>query len=61
MYIFIAFDHREKCNKIGANYAQICTVALATLSQEQMVDLLKTSMTVTVTVIPPHIDGTPRR
>ena len=26
-----------------------------------MVDLLKTSMTVTVTVIPPHPDGSPRQ
>ncbi|KAG7161419.1 Signal-induced proliferation-associated 1-like protein 2-like 1, partial [Homarus americanus] len=39
----------------------ICTVTLATLSQEQMVDLLKTSMTVTVTIVPPHPDGAPRR
>ncbi|XP_050698401.1 signal-induced proliferation-associated 1-like protein 1 isoform X3 [Eriocheir sinensis] len=45
----------------GARLVEICTVTLATLSQEQMVDLLKTSMTVTVTVVPPHPDGAPRR
>nr|XP_053630387.1 signal-induced proliferation-associated 1-like protein 1 [Cherax quadricarinatus] len=45
----------------GARLVEICTVTLATLSQEQMVDLLKTSMTVTVTIVPPHPDGTPRR
>ena len=31
------------------------------MSHEAMVDLLKTSMSVTVTVIPPHPDGQPRR
>ncbi|RXG68571.1 Signal-induced proliferation-associated 1-like protein 1 [Armadillidium vulgare] len=45
----------------GSRLVEICKVALATLSQEQMVDLLKTSRTVTVTVIPPHPDGSPRR
>lgn len=45
----------------GARIVEICTVALSTLSQEQMVDLLKTSMTVTVCIVPPHLDGTPRR
>lgn len=46
---------------IYSGIQQICTVTLATLSQEQMVDLLKTSMNVTVTVVPPHPDGAPRR
>ncbi|XP_071523882.1 uncharacterized protein [Panulirus ornatus] len=45
----------------GARLVEICTVTLATLSQEQMVDLLKTSITVTVTVVPPHPDGAPRK
>lgn len=45
----------------GARLVEICTVTLATLSQEQMVDLLKTSMTVTITIVPPHPDGAPRR
>nr|XP_045598357.1 signal-induced proliferation-associated 1-like protein 1 isoform X1 [Procambarus clarkii]XP_045598358.1 signal-induced proliferation-associated 1-like protein 1 isoform X1 [Procambarus clarkii]XP_045598359.1 signal-induced proliferation-associated 1-like protein 1 isoform X1 [Procambarus clarkii] len=45
----------------GARLVEICTVTLATLSQEQMVDLLKTSMTVTVTIVPSHPDGAPRR
>ena len=31
------------------------------LTHEQMVELLKTSMTVTVTVIPPFPDGQPRK
>lgn len=34
---------------------------MSALSHEQMVELLKTSMTVTVTVIPPHPDASPRR
>ncbi|CAG2068979.1 unnamed protein product, partial [Timema podura] len=40
--------------------AQICKVAVSTLSHDQMVDLLKTAMMVTVTVIPPMPDGAPR-
>ena len=34
---------------------------MTALSHEQMVELLKTSMTVTVTVIPPNPDGSPRK
>ena len=34
---------------------------MTALTHEQMVDLLKTSMTVIVTVIPPHPDGSPRK
>ncbi|XP_049833971.1 signal-induced proliferation-associated 1-like protein 1 isoform X1 [Schistocerca gregaria] len=45
----------------GARLVEICKVAVSTLSHDQMVDLLKTSVTVTVTVIPPLPDGTPRR
>ncbi|KAH8028849.1 hypothetical protein HPB51_019938 [Rhipicephalus microplus] len=40
---------------------EICKVAVATLSYDQMVDLLKTSVMVSVTVVPPHKDGSPRR
>lgn len=36
-------------------------MAVATLTYDQMVDLLKTSLTVTLTVIPPLGDGTPRK
>lgn len=45
----------------GSRLVEICKVAVSTLSHDQMVDLLKTSMAVTVTVIPPLTDGTPRR
>ncbi|XP_071455086.1 signal-induced proliferation-associated 1-like protein 2 [Hetaerina americana] len=45
----------------GARLVEICKVAVSTLSHDQMVDLLKTSVLVTVTVIPPLPDGTPRR
>lgn len=40
---------------------EICKVAIATLDNEQIVDLLKTSIHVTVTVLPPHHDAIPRR
>ena len=40
---------------------EICKHPVTTLTHEQMVDLLKTSMMVTVTVIPPHPDGSPRQ
>ncbi|XP_052123652.1 signal-induced proliferation-associated 1-like protein 2 isoform X2 [Frankliniella occidentalis] len=45
----------------GARLVEICKVAVSTLSHDQMVDLLKTSVLVTVTVIPPLHDGSPRR
>ncbi|XP_064484680.1 signal-induced proliferation-associated 1-like protein 2 [Ornithodoros turicata] len=45
----------------GCRLVEICKVAVATLNYDQMVDLLKTSMTVSVTVVPPHKDGSPRR
>ncbi|KAK7790568.1 hypothetical protein R5R35_002024 [Gryllus longicercus] len=45
----------------GARLVEICKIAVSTLSHDQMVDLLKTSLMVTVMVIPPHVDGTPRR
>ncbi|KAF4522715.1 hypothetical protein B566_EDAN012732 [Ephemera danica] len=45
----------------GARLVEICKVAVSTLSHDQMVDLLKTSIMVTVTVIPPLADGSSRR
>ncbi|XP_026681805.1 signal-induced proliferation-associated 1-like protein 1 [Diaphorina citri] len=47
--------------KQGCRLVEICKVAVSTLSHDQMVDLLKTSSLVTVTVIPALSDGTPRR
>ena len=44
-----------------ARIVEICKVAIATLTYEQMLDLLKTSITVTVTVLPPLNENTPRR
>ncbi|XP_069807293.1 signal-induced proliferation-associated 1-like protein 1 isoform X3 [Dendropsophus ebraccatus] len=45
----------------GSRLVEICKVAVATLSHEQMIDLLRTSVTVKVVIIPPHDDGIPRR
>ncbi|XP_046611534.1 signal-induced proliferation-associated 1-like protein 1 isoform X1 [Neodiprion virginianus] len=45
----------------GSRLVEICKVAVSTLSHDQMVDLLKTSAQVTVTVVPPMPDGNPRR
>ncbi|MFT7806139.1 signal-induced proliferation-associated 1-like protein 2 [Arapaima gigas] len=45
----------------GSRLVEICTVAVATLTHEQMIDLLRTSITVKVVIIPPYDDGTPRR
>ncbi|XP_076654822.1 signal-induced proliferation-associated 1-like protein 2 isoform X2 [Halictus rubicundus] len=45
----------------GSRLVEICKVAVSTLSHDQMVDLLKTSAQVTVTVIPANNDGNPRR
>uniref|UniRef100_A0A182NUV3 Rap-GAP domain-containing protein n=1 Tax=Anopheles dirus TaxID=7168 RepID=A0A182NUV3_9DIPT len=45
----------------GYRLVEICKVAVATLSHDQMVDLLKTSAQVTVTVIESFADFTPRR
>lgn len=40
---------------------EICKVAIATLDLDQVTDLLKTSITVSVTVLPPNPDNSPRR
>ncbi|XP_053553744.1 signal-induced proliferation-associated 1-like protein 1 [Bombina bombina] len=45
----------------GSRLVEICKVAVATLSHEQMIDLLRTSVTVKVIIIPPQDDGIPRR
>ncbi|XP_051531586.1 signal-induced proliferation-associated 1-like protein 2 isoform X2 [Myxocyprinus asiaticus] len=45
----------------GCRLVEICKVAVGTLTHEQMIDLLRTSTPVTVVVIQPHEDGTPRR
>lgn len=45
----------------GSRLVEICKVAVATLTHEQMIDLLRTSVAVRVVIIPPHDDATPRR
>lgn len=45
----------------GSRLVEICKVAVATLTHEQMIDLLRTSISVKVVIIHPHEDGTPRR
>lgn len=45
----------------GSRLVEICKVAVATLTHEQMIDLLRTSISVKVVIIQPHEDGTPRR
>lgn len=40
---------------------EICRVAFATLNLDEVTDLLKTSLQVSVTVLPPGPDGSPRR
>uniref|UniRef100_A0A8C2JAL8 Signal-induced proliferation-associated 1 like 2 n=1 Tax=Cyprinus carpio TaxID=7962 RepID=A0A8C2JAL8_CYPCA len=45
----------------GCRLLEICKVAVGTLTHEQMIEYLRTSSPVTVVVIQPHEDGTPRR
>ncbi|XP_078097923.1 signal-induced proliferation-associated 1-like protein 3 [Mustelus asterias] len=45
----------------GSRLVEICKVAIVTLTHDQMIDLLRTSVTVKVDIIPPHEDGSPRR
>ncbi|XP_043918205.1 signal-induced proliferation-associated 1-like protein 3 [Protopterus annectens] len=45
----------------GSRLVEICKVAVATLNHDQMIDLLRTSVTVKVVIVPPFEDGTPRR
>lgn len=44
----------------GSRLVEICKVAAATLSHDQVVDLLRTSVIVKIVVVPAHSDGTPR-
>ncbi|XP_068934622.1 signal-induced proliferation-associated 1-like protein 3 [Petaurus breviceps papuanus] len=45
----------------GSRLVEICKVAVVTLTHDQMIDLLRTSVTVKVVIVPPFEDGTPRR
>ncbi|XP_061829023.1 signal-induced proliferation-associated 1-like protein 3 [Nerophis lumbriciformis] len=45
----------------GSRLVEICKVAAVTLTHEQMIDLLRTSVTVKVVIIPPYEEGRPRR
>uniref|UniRef100_A0A8C0AW96 Signal-induced proliferation-associated 1-like protein 3 n=1 Tax=Buteo japonicus TaxID=224669 RepID=A0A8C0AW96_9AVES len=45
----------------GSRLVEICKVAVVTLTHDQMIDLLRTSVTVKVVIIPPHEDGAPRQ
>ncbi|XP_064624047.1 signal-induced proliferation-associated 1-like protein 1 [Lineus longissimus] len=51
----------EKGLRIGSRLVEICKVATATLTHDQMIDLLRTSVTVKVVVVPPMEDGTVRK
>ncbi|XP_076830492.1 signal-induced proliferation-associated 1-like protein 2 isoform X2 [Brachyhypopomus gauderio] len=57
-----AFGYAWKAGlRQGSRLVEICKVAVATLTHEQMIDLLRTSITVKVVIIQPYEDGTPRR
>lgn len=45
----------------NSRLVEICKIAVSTLTYDQMVDLLKTSTYVTLTVIPPFSDGSVRK
>lgn len=45
----------------GSRLVEICKVAAVTLSHDQMIDLLRTSVTVKVVIIPPYEEGGARR
>ncbi|XP_041420468.1 signal-induced proliferation-associated 1-like protein 2 isoform X2 [Xenopus laevis] len=45
----------------GSRLVEICNVAVATLTHEQMVERLRTSVSVKVVIIQPYHDGAPRR
>uniref|UniRef100_A0A8C5GFH1 Signal-induced proliferation-associated 1-like protein 3 n=1 Tax=Gouania willdenowi TaxID=441366 RepID=A0A8C5GFH1_GOUWI len=44
----------------GSRLVEICKVAAVTLTHDQMIDLLRTSVTVKVVIIPPYEEGGPR-
>lgn len=52
---------RQAGLKQYSRLVEICKVAVSTLNYDQMVDLLKTSPLVTLTVIPPINETTPRK
>ncbi|XP_037073091.1 signal-induced proliferation-associated 1-like protein 1 [Pollicipes pollicipes] len=45
----------------GARLVEICKIAVCSMSHDQMVDLLKTSVAVSLAVLPPAADGAARR
>lgn len=45
----------------GSRLVEICNIAVITLTHEQMIDLLRTSPSVKVSVIAPIEEGKPRR
>ncbi|XP_036005396.1 signal-induced proliferation-associated 1-like protein 3 isoform X2 [Fundulus heteroclitus] len=45
----------------GSRLVEICKVAAVTLTHDQMLDLLRTSVTVKVVIIPPYEESKPRR
>lgn len=45
----------------GSRLVEICKIASTTLTHEQMIDLLRTTVSVPVVVIPPLEDGRARR
>ncbi|XP_076817370.1 uncharacterized protein LOC143462939 isoform X2 [Clavelina lepadiformis] len=45
----------------SSRLVEICKVAVATMTHEEILDLLRTSDRVTVVIIPPYDDGTPRK
>lgn len=54
------FAYREGL-RAHCRLVEICKVAVSTLTHEQMVDLLRTSVSVKVVVISPNENGSPRR
>ncbi|CAL8090539.1 unnamed protein product [Orchesella dallaii] len=47
--------------KQGSRLVEVCNVVVATLTQDQMIELLKKTTAVAVLVIPPSSNNTPRR
>jgi signal-induced proliferation-associated 1 like protein 1 len=47
--------------KQGSRLVEICKVVVATLSQDEMIEMLKTSAAVVLLVVPPFGDNSPRR
>lgn len=47
--------------KLNCRIVEVGSIAASTLTQDQLIELLRTSKIVTVSLIPPLEDGTPRR